>query len=97
MRPISIKIQLKGFLARIVDEQEIELDVPAGSSVAGLITKLAIQSGTELKKVILDRDGSVYKGIAVSVNQEVIPYQRLAEIQIAEGSTVALIPLAAGG
>ena len=97
MHRISVRVQLKGFLSRIVDEPETELDVPLGASVADVIVEVANHYGEGFRKVVLDGAGRVYGGMAISINEKVIPYQRISEINIEKTCLIILTPLAAGG
>ncbi len=59
MHLISVRVQLKGFLSRIVDEPKTELDVPRDASVADVIVEMANHYGEGLRKVVLDGAGRV--------------------------------------
>jgi len=97
MHLISVRVQLKGFLSRIVDEPKTELDVLRGTSVADVIVEVANHYGEGLRKVVLDGAGRVYGGMAISINGKAIPYQRLSEINIEKTCLIILTPLATGG
>ena len=94
---VEVVVQLRGFLSRIVDEPKTELDVPHGVSVADVVVKVANHYGEGFRKVVLDGAGGVYGGMVISINEKVIPYQRLSEITIEKTCLIILTPLAAGG
>ena len=50
MHLISVVIQLKGFLSRIVDKPKTELDVTRGASVADVIVDMSIKLTNDRKR-----------------------------------------------
>jgi len=97
MHLISVVVQLKGFLSRLVDEPKTELDVPRGTSVADVIVQVANHYGEGLRKAVLNGTGGVCAGMAISINEKTIPYQRLSEINIEKSCVIILTPIVAGG
>ena len=93
----SVKIQLRGLLSWIENQSEIEIEVICGTNVADVLIILANLYGKELKHVLLHADGTVYRGLAVSIDQKNIPYQQLTQIRITEPCILTLIPLTSGG
>jgi molybdopterin converting factor small subunit len=94
---ISVKVQLRGVLSWIVNESDTIIEVAPGASLMDVVTMLGKRYGEELQKVLLGSDGAVYRGIAIFIDQETIPYHQLAKIKIERTCAITLIPLAAGG
>lgn len=94
---VSVKVQFRGFLCRIVNQEEMELDVACGASLEDVVIMLVDHCGDELRKVALDTAGAVYGGIVISIGENTIPYQQFAETKIVENCIITLIPLTAGG
>jgi molybdopterin converting factor small subunit len=94
---LKVRVKLLGFLAQLVEQAEVELEVEPGSTVADLIGRLAESSGSSFRGAILDWHGNLHGGIEVILNQEHVSALRISELELWEDSELAIIPLIGGG
>ena len=61
---ISVRVQLKGFLAWLVPDPDIPMTVPRGTALRDLIVRLAVSSDDRLRSTLLNADGQPDRSLA---------------------------------
>jgi len=94
---ISVRVQLKGFLAWLVQNPDIAMTVRPGTTLSDLIVRLAVSSDDRLRNTILNAAGHPDRSLGYALDRQAIAYPRLAHTTIERDCRVTLFPLAAGG
>jgi len=93
---VSVKVRFYASLRDRLGMEEKALQLDKNSSLASLVDKLKEAIG-EGANVIVDNEGSLRGNVTVSVNNKLIKASDLTKLKLANGDTVALMPLPSGG
>ena len=96
-KSITVHVKLCDFLSKLTPENEFDLPIPAGCTVADFIRHLTRHLGDDFRKALLDKDGTPHPDYAIVINETLIPPQQLTEFSIKENSNLSIIPIAGGG
>lgn len=77
--------------------REIEVELPAGATVASLIESLAQTHGPELVRGLLKEDGGLQPGISILVGGQNCLFNRGLGTYLKEGDVVTIVPVISGG
>jgi molybdopterin synthase sulfur carrier subunit len=94
-----MRIQIKAF-ARIRDilGERVELDLPEGITVGGLLAELVKKYGRELEKAIFNsKTGKLQPYIRVLLNGRDVDFLDGLNTRLNSGDVLALFPPVAGG
>ncbi len=94
---ITVQVKLCDFLSKLTPENDFEMPIPAGCTVADLIRHLTRRLGNDFRKALLDKDGKPQPDYAIVINTQLIPPQQLTDFSIKENSNLSIIPIAGGG
>ncbi len=92
-----MRIRLFGFLARVSEQEVVDMQVETGSTVAEVLHQLVRQFGPDFRQALLDRHGDLHGGIDVVLNQHQISARRLSAISLDSDSVLVILPLVGGG
>lgn len=92
-----MKINFHATLRRITGRKTVELDLPGGTTVDGVLTAI-FDRYPEMRAELLDDDGTLSGHVHVFVNGRDTPYlDRKLATPLAEEDTVDVFPAVAGG
>lgn len=93
----QVKVSYYGHLRSIVGATEESLEMPAGTTLRGLLNALASRHGPRLTSSLCNTDGSLVVGdVAIAVDGVAVDSVD-SELTGAKGVEIALIPSIAGG
>ena len=94
---IIVHVRLLGFLARLSEHKELDVEIEAGSTVSDLIHLVAARLGNDFRQAVLDWHGNLHGGIELVLNQQHIAARKIAEITLWNDSNLTIVPLIGGG
>ncbi len=94
---MKLKVKYLGPVALMVKKREEELEVSSLASIGELLRKLSGLYGKEFESEVLQDDGNIRTGMAVTVNGKVIGQLDGMRTRLKMGDTIALLPLFLGG
>ena len=94
---VTVHVKLCDFLSKLTPENDFDMPVAAGCTVADFIRHLTRHLGNDFRKALLDKDGKPHPDYAIVVNETLIPPQQLTQFSIKENSNLSIIPIAGGG
>ena len=96
-KSVTVRVKLCDFLSKLTLENDFDMSIPAGCTVADFIRHLTRHLGDDFRKALLDKDGTPHPDYAIVINETLIPPQQLTEFSIKENSNLSIIPIAGGG
>ena len=93
---MKVKVKLFALYKEITGTKEIELDLPAKSTVLDLIKTIAKKYPQLEKHLLLGRD-EISDEPRIILNGRNIEWLKGSKTELKEGDTIALFPPAAGG
>lgn len=96
-KSITVRVKLSDFLSKLTSENDFDMPIPVGCTVAEFIEYLANRLGDEFRRALLDKDGRPHADYAIVLNKHLIPLQQLTQFSIKENSKLSIIPIAGGG
>lgn len=85
-------------LRQVVGQRVTEIDIPAGSTVAGFLTYLVDRWGDELATHLFDPgSGDVLPYVRIMVNGQAIQFLDHMGTQLEDGDEVLILPPVSGG
>ena len=96
-KSVTVRVELSDFLSKLTPENNIDMSIPAGSTVAEFIERLVVRLGGDFRKALLDNDGRPHAEYAIVLNQQIIAPRRLTEFTIRNNSKLSIIPVVGGG
>ncbi len=81
----------------MVPEAKFEMDINKGTTIEEFLAVLTQRCGDEFRRALVDRNGKPHAEIAVVLNCQYIPPQKMTEHTIQETSTLSIIPIIGGG
>lgn len=94
---VTVHVKLADFLSRIATGPEFDLEIQTGSTVEEIINVLTTRLGKEFCKAVVDRNGKLNAGIAVILNNQLIPSNQMVENTIHQDCKLSIIPIVGGG
>ena len=94
---MKIKVGYLGPVTLIVKKREEELEVSSMANIDELLRKLSNLYGKQFENEVLQDDGNIRTGMAVTVNGKVIGQLDGMRTKLKMGDTIALLPLVLGG
>ena len=94
---LLIRVKLFGHLKQISQEQDIDCEVQAGSTVYNLIQNLSDRLGNDFHRAVLDSRGNLQGGIEIVLDQQHLPARKIAAIPLLEDCEVFILPMIEGG
>ncbi len=96
-KSVTVRVKLCDFLSKLTLENDFDMPIPVGCTVAEFIEYLAKRLGDEFRKALLDNDGRPHSDYAIVLNKHLIAPQQLTQFSIKENSKLSIIPIAGGG
>jgi molybdopterin synthase sulfur carrier subunit len=92
-----MKVNFYATLRRITGQNSVELDLPGGTTVDGLLAAV-LQRYPELRGELYDADGTLRRNVHIFINGRDAPYldRQLATV-LQEPDTVDVFPAVGGG
>lgn len=94
---IKVKVQFKGFLVHLSGCTEMCLTAEPGIQLSKFLFLLAEHLGGDFKKLILEKSGTVDRGIMISVEGKAIPYSDFTGYRLDNNCSLSIMPIVAGG
>lgn len=95
---MKVKVEYLGFIRNMLSKRTEELELPEGTSLQELLSKLSERYGADFKKQVYEpgqRD--VKYGFVVTVNGILMDQLRGVETPLKNGDNVILMSLMSGG
>ena len=96
-KSVTVRVKLCDFLSKLTLENDFDIPVPVGCTIAEFIEHLVVRLGDEFRKTLLDNNGRPHPEYAIVLNKHLIPPQELTQFSIRESSKLSIIPIAGGG
>lgn len=96
-KSITVHVKLSGFLSKLTPENDFDMSIPVGCTVAEFVEYLVERLGEDFRKTLLENDGRPHTDYAIVLNQHFIAPQRLKEMTIRDKSRLNIIPIIGGG
>ena len=96
-KSITVRVKLSDFLSKLTPENDFDMSIPAGCTVAEFVEYLVVRLGDNFRKTLLDNDGKPHADYAIVLNQHFIAPQRLTELIVRDKSKLSIIPIVGGG
>ena len=92
-----MKVHFHATLRQITGRRSVEFDLPAGTTVDGLLAAV-VERYPEMREKLLHEDGTLRGNVHVFINGRDAPYlDRKLDTRLEEEDTVDLFPAVAGG
>lgn len=93
-----MRVLFKSFgpIRRLLGKKVIEVEVPEDSTVRQVVDIIVKQSGGELYKLIMDKNG-ISGNLIVILNKKDVETLGGVDIMVSEGDEVAILPHVQGG
>lgn len=96
-KSITVHVKLSDFLSKLTPENDFDMSIPVGCTVAEFVEYLVVRLGEDFRKTLLDNDGRPHAAYAIVLNQHFVAPQRLTEFKIRDKSKLSIIPIVGGG
>lgn len=95
---MKVTVRSVGPIRQLLGQAELELTVPAGTTVGGLLTRLGGEKGEGFAPYALERKGSTaYAPLRVVINGRDFLPQQYREVVLKEADDVLIFTPIAGG
>jgi sulfur-carrier protein len=85
-------------IKQVLGQRRLEVDLPQGSAVEGLLAYMKERWGEKLHTHLFDPDsGQILSHLRIMVNGQTINFLKGMHTQLNEGDEVLILPLASGG
>lgn len=85
-------------LREVIGDRRVDMDIPEGSTVAGLLSYMIKTWEDRLKPYLVEeKGGHIHPYIRIMVNGRQIKNDEMESIRLKEGDEILFIPFAAGG
>ena len=92
-----MRVDFFATLRRIVGAKTVEFDIPEGANVGQLIDEI-VRRFPELREMLLDDNGQLYRHVHVFVNGRDVPYiEDKLETVLKPDDVISVFPAVAGG
>jgi sulfur carrier protein ThiS len=96
-KSVTVRVELSDFLSKLTPENNFDISIPAGCTVAEFVEYLVVRLGGDFRRALLDNDGRPHAEYAIVLNQQIIAPRRLTEFTIRDNSKLSIIPIVGGG